>query len=196
MTTYDALSIIANDSFKSLFNGFALDLIKNTLNLYISDILFSGAISYLVFESKPTLIDSNLTLKFILLIACKFTSSFLTSPLDLIQTRLINQSSKSPRKYTTILKSLFLILGEEYTLTELYMTKILILPTLAHNFLQILFGHSLPLIADKVLRIRVRSLEGVYLQFLWGILELVCMLPVETVRKRYVNLLRSSCNLY
>ncbi|CAO3598224.1 unnamed protein product [Absidia cylindrospora] len=110
----------------------------------------------------------------------------LLSPLELIRTRLMVQSA-SPlhRKYKGPLHALRTILDEEGGLKGLFLNHNL-WPTVLYHTLTPLLQNSTPLVIDRVLRISANDSPFLYGLAELGLntLELMIMLPLETIRKR------------
>ncbi|EGF99716.1 uncharacterized protein MELLADRAFT_118235 [Melampsora larici-populina 98AG31] len=129
--------------------------------------------------------DPSLPLTFS--ISSYLLTGILLSPLDLIRTRLIVQSSQLRyRKYSGPIDGLKKIFKEEAGWTGLYFHSNLILPTILDNILRPAFHLSTPLLIERVLKID--RLERPVLHGLAGLafssLGLLLILPIETVRKR------------
>ncbi|KAI8073267.1 mitochondrial carrier domain-containing protein [Gongronella butleri] len=108
------------------------------------------------------------------------------SPLELIRTRLIVQSA-SPlhRKYKGPLHALRTILEEEGGLSGLYLNHNL-LPSVLYHALTPLLQNMTPIFIDRVLQINASDSPFLYglAELSLNTLELLIMLPLETIRKR------------
>jgi mitochondrial fusion and transport protein UGO1 len=127
---------------------------------------------------------------FLLPVASHLLTGFLLSPLDLIRTRLIVQSSlPQHRTYTGPLDALSQILRHEGGWNGIYFHPQLFIPTLLDNALRPLISLALPGLLTSYLGAAHVS-EDSY-PVLWGLVEflascggLLLTLPFETIRRR------------
>ncbi|EGF76891.1 hypothetical protein BATDEDRAFT_92293 [Batrachochytrium dendrobatidis JAM81] len=124
-----------------------------------------------------------------LLLASHAICGVLFSPLELIQTRQIVQtSSRYHRKYRYISSTLYTVLREEFPDKPfgIFFSCNLLFPTLAFHTLNPIFKFLGPLIIDRGLGLDQQESPFSYLfcEMAFGLLELIVMLPIETVRKR------------
>ncbi|ORX61560.1 mitochondrial carrier [Hesseltinella vesiculosa] len=127
------------------------------------------------------------------LVASHVFVGIILSPLELIRTRLIVQSA-SPlhRKYKGPLHALRTILEEEGGFRGLYLNHNL-LPTVLYHALTPLLQNITPIFIDRVLKINASDSPFVYglAELSLNTLELLIMLPLETIRKRLQCQIRS-----
>ncbi|TPX70184.1 hypothetical protein SpCBS45565_g01885 [Spizellomyces sp. 'palustris'] len=118
-------------------------------------------------------------------VASHAISSFILSPLDLVRTRLVVQTSNPyHRKYKGTLHAFRTIISEE-GFVSLYAGRHLI-PTLLHQTLKPLFHCSSAFVIENLLNISSEMSPFLYALAELGLkaVELVVMLPLETVRRR------------
>ncbi|CAO3590965.1 unnamed protein product [Absidia cylindrospora] len=130
------------------------------------------------------------------LVSSHLLVGILLSPLELIRTRLIVQSaSPLQRKYKGPVHALRTILEEEGGLKGLYMNHNL-WPTIFYHALTPLLRNTTPLIIDRVFRISANDSTFLYGLAELGLrtLELVLLLPLETIRKRLQCQLSNKAN--
>ncbi|KAH9813236.1 mitochondrial carrier domain-containing protein [Melampsora americana] len=183
------------EGFIALWKGQLTTFITDTLSSFIQPLMLSG-LSFL-FSNQISTTTSSLSLPLehhaypTLPLTFSVTSYLLTglllSPLDLIRTRLIVQSSQLRyRKYSGPIDALRQILKEEGGWSGIYFHSNLILPTILDNILRPAFHLSTPLLIERVLKID--RLERPVLHGLAGLglasVGLLFILPIETVRKR------------
>lgn len=120
-------------------------------------------------------------------LASRSLTTFLLSPLDLIRTRLIVQSS-SPRfrKYRGPWHALQHLIEEEGGLHSLYFHSNLFFPTLLEATFRPLLHLGVPLALDRLLRLRAEKSPLAYglAEFTLSTLSLLVILPIETIRRR------------
>ncbi|OZJ05177.1 hypothetical protein BZG36_02222 [Bifiguratus adelaidae] len=127
------------------------------------------------------------------LVASHLIVGVLLSPIEVIKTRLVVQTS-NPRykKYRGPVHGLRTMLAEEGGLKGLYLNHNL-LPTILYHTITPILGNTVPLIIDRVFGISAQDSPVA-----WGLaelglstLELLLTLPLETVRKRLHLQIRS-----
>ncbi|WFD35602.1 hypothetical protein MCUN1_002460 [Malassezia cuniculi] len=122
-----------------------------------------------------------------LLLASHSITGVLVSPLDLVRTRLIAQSTLPVhRKYTGPLDAFRKILSEEGGWRTTYLHPQLLIPTLLDCILRPLLSLSSPLIIENVLRVDPSTGPITYAlaELLFSTLALGITIPIETVRRR------------
>ncbi|KAG2223983.1 hypothetical protein INT45_013440 [Circinella minor] len=128
------------------------------------------------------------------LVGSNLIVGFLLSPLELIRTRLVVQSS-SPlyRKYRGPLHALKTILAEEGGLRGLYLSSHHLIPTILYHTITPLLQNTTPLIIDRLFKISANDSPFLYSLAELGLntLEVVITLPLDTIRKRMQCQIRS-----
>jgi fusion and transport protein UGO1 len=122
-----------------------------------------------------------------LLLSSHLLTGFIVSPLDLIRTRLIAQSTLSAhRKYSSPLHALRQILHEEGGWRSIYLHPNLLIPTILDYTIRPLFSLGTPLYIEHKLRLDPLTSPVRYslAEFLISNLSLLITLPIETVRRR------------
>lgn len=122
-------------------------------------------------------------------VASHLLTGFLLSPLDLIRTRLIVQSSSpSHQRYTGPIDALLQILRDEGGFKGIYLHPHLLLPTIIDNTLRPIVSLALPGLLAAYLGAHITEDTN---PLAWGIIELAgsCVgllvtLPFETIRRR------------
>jgi mitochondrial fusion and transport protein UGO1 len=115
------------------------------------------------------------------------TTGVLLSPLDLVRTRLIAQSSlKQYRAYTGPINALSDILREEGGFTSVYLHPQLLFPAILDNSLRPLLALALPVFLGRLFGVGDDSNPVVWsvIEFVAGCASLLITLPVETIRRR------------
>ncbi|KAJ3197027.1 hypothetical protein HK101_006490, partial [Irineochytrium annulatum] len=119
------------------------------------------------------------------LVASHALTGILLSPLELVRTRLIAQTSNPfHRKYYGTFDCLHKIIREEGPLA-LYSPRLLV-PTILHHTLQPLFRHGTALIIDRYLAISPDTAPLVHqlIEFALNVVEIAVLMPIETSRRR------------
>ncbi|KAJ1343851.1 hypothetical protein BSLG_001583 [Batrachochytrium salamandrivorans] len=130
----------------------------------VSDILSS--VLSIPMDDTPLSYSENPTAAAGLLVASHAISGILFSPLELVQTRRVVQTSKRHlRKYKSIWGTIATIIREEYPNRplDIFFSSNLLVPSLAFHILSPVFKYLGPLVIER---------------------ELAVMLPIETIRKR------------
>ncbi|KAG9127984.1 hypothetical protein FRC07_006578 [Ceratobasidium sp. 392] len=120
-------------------------------------------------------------------VASHLITGFILSPLDLVRTRLIVQSSLSThRTYSGPVSALRDIYHKEGGLAGMYMHPNLLIPTLIENTLRPLLSLSAPLFIARTLFITEESHPIAYqaAELLFSSATLLLTLPIETARRR------------
>lgn len=180
------------EGFIALWKGQLTTFVTDTLSSTLQPILLS-ALSIIFSSAAPSTISLPLehhaypALPLTFSVASYLFTGFLLSPLDLIRTRLIVQSSQLRyRKYSGPIHAFRQILREEGGWRGIYLHPALAVPALLDNLLRPALHLASPLVIDRVLKID--RLNRPVLHGLAGLglasLGLLLILPVETVRKR------------
>jgi len=186
-----------------------LSLWKGLLTTTIHDALFAGLqpVSYSLLQSVlspiiPSIASSALpsaSSSFLLPVASHTLTGFLLSPLSLVRTRLIIQSSLPRyRSYSGPLDALSQILTYEGGLYGVYLHPHLLIPTLLDCSLRALVPLALPrLIASYMgfgthLTPETHPLMWTGAELLGSLAGFLITLPVETVRRRLQAQVRGS----
>ncbi|GAA5976750.1 hypothetical protein JCM5350_007236 [Sporobolomyces pararoseus] len=187
-----------SEGFKSLWKGqftsFVYDTLSTSLQpslLSLITLLFSPFLSSLSYSfTNLPLIYSPKPLPLLILTTLSHTiTSLVLSPLDLVRTRLIVQSSQ-PRheKYSSLnpFKTLSTISKEEGGLSQTYFHPNLLIPTLLEGLLKPLLHLSIPLIITRYFKIEPSSspLSFSITELFLSSTSLLITIPLETVRKR------------
>lgn len=122
-----------------------------------------------------------------LLLTSHLVTGILVSPLDLVRTRLIAQSTLPPhRKYSSPWKALQQIVTEEGGWRTVYFHPNLFIPTLLDFTLRPLLSLGAPLLIEYNLRLDPTTSPVRYslAEFCISTASLLITLPIETVRRR------------
>jgi fusion and transport protein UGO1 len=142
----------------------------------------------LQFDDTPLMEAENVYSRFPLMISSHFLTGMLLSPLELIQTRMVVQTSrKGLRKYTSTFHAFTTILQEEFPNDYLGIitSPQLFIPSFIYHILNPIFQHSTPVILDRLVgATRDDSLLFAATEFGVSFVELLVMLPIETIRRR------------
>lgn len=120
-------------------------------------------------------------------VASHLITGFMLSPLDLVRTRLIAQTSLSNHKtYSGPVAALRDIYYKEGGLAGMYLHPNLLIPTLIENTLRPLLSLSAPLFIERTLFITEESHPVAYqtAELLFSSATLLLTLPIETARRR------------
>ncbi|KAL4401595.1 transmembrane transporter [Malassezia pachydermatis] len=170
---------------KGALTTFLLDVSTSTLQPILSGILSIFAPTALnpmpiAFSPKPLTTLS-------LLMTSHLLTGILVSPLDLVRTRLIAQSTlRQHRKYTGPLDALRTIFREEGGWRTTYLHPNLIVPTILDFLFRPLFALGAPLVIENVFHLDPSAVPISYALAELGLstLSLMITLPIETVRRR------------
>ncbi|KAJ2082874.1 hypothetical protein H4R24_001266 [Coemansia sp. RSA 988] len=173
----------------SMFKGAFTQWVYEMLHLLLQPTL-EGLLNEMLglYDNAPlsTYIDSSAP-SALTLVASSVAVGWLLSPLELLRTRLIVQSS-SPihRKYRGLIHGLRTIAREEGGLRSLYFSPFNLVPTLVKHTLDPIFRNMGSFAIDRVAGIdpydhpTAFALGGL----VWKTISAVVMLPVDTVRTR------------
>ncbi|GAA5873217.1 hypothetical protein JCM16303_001055 [Sporobolomyces ruberrimus] len=182
------------EGYQSLWKGQLTTFIYDTLStslqpafLSFLTLLFSP-LSTPAFTSLP-LIYSPRPLPFLLFTTLSHTlTTLLLSPLDLVRTRLIVQSSQpSHQKYSgNPLSTLRTIILEEGGLSQTYLHPNLLYPTLLEGTLRPFLHFSIPLLITRYIGIEPSTspLSFSIFELVLSSASLLLTIPLETIRKR------------
>ncbi|GAA5838719.1 hypothetical protein JCM3766R1_001570 [Sporobolomyces carnicolor] len=195
---WDMIKAIARwngEGYRSLWKGqlttFVYDTIATSLQpafLSLLTLIFSP-LSVPSFTSLP-LIYSPRPLPLLLFTTFSHAlTTFVLSPLDLVRTRVIVQSSQpSHRKYSgaTPISTLRTILVEEGGFRTTYLHPNLLYPTLIESILKPLLHLSIPLVITRYLHIEPSTSPFLYAttELVLTSASLLVTIPFETIRKR------------
>lgn len=138
-------------------------------------------------DTIPLLHLDNVTPNISTIVVSHLVIGLLLSPLEIIRTRLVVQSS-SPlfSKYKGPINAFRTMLHEEGGLRGIYLTSKNLFPTLLYHTITPLLSCSTPLIIARLLHISPADSPILYgaAEFTLSTLALLVMLPIETIRKR------------
>jgi mitochondrial fusion and transport protein UGO1 len=100
---------------------------------------------------------------------------------------VVQTSKRGKRKYKSMLDALLTIVQEEFPheYFGIVTSPPLFIPSLIFHFLSPIFQHSTPIVLDRLFGATSEdSLLFVITEFSISLLELVVLLPIETIRKR------------
>lgn len=120
-------------------------------------------------------------------VASHLITGFILSPLDLVRTRLIAQTSlTSHRTYSGPVAALREIYHKEGGLAGMYLHPNLLIPTIIENTLRPLLALSAPLFIERTLFVTEESHPVAYqaAELLFSSATLLLTLPIETARRR------------
>jgi fusion and transport protein UGO1 len=164
---------------------FVLDVSTLTIQPIISSILALAAPSALT--SLPLPYAPHPYRSLTLLLASHLFTGIILSPLDLVRTRLIAQSTlPAHRKYTSLWNALSQISKEEGGWKTTYLHPNLFIPTLLDFTFRPLLSLSAPLLIEHKLRLDPLTSPVTYslAEFCISSASLIITLPIETVRRR------------
>lgn len=137
-------------------------------------------------DTIPLFQLDNVTPNITTMVFSHLVIGFLLSPLEIVRTRLVIQSS-SPlcRKYHGTFHALKTMFLEEGGLKGVYLSKNLI-PTLFYHTITPLISCSTPLVIARLLRISAADSPILYgvAELTLSTIGLLILLPIETIRKR------------
>lgn len=169
---------------KGVFTTFVLDLATQALQPVVSGVLslFTSSV-----HSMPIVFSPRPLATLGLLLSSHLITGFLVSPLDLVRTRLIAQSTlPQHRKYAGLADALQTILREEGGWRTTYLHPNLLVPTLLDFLFRPLFALGAPLVLENVFRLDPNTVPISYAlgELVVSTLSLLVTLPIETVRRR------------
>ena len=177
---------------------------KGTLTSSIFDLSFSTIQPFILSTFSTVFLPSN-TLSFLPIQQLPYplkpflvhmlahtTTSILLSPLDLVRTRMIVQSTSatssgvSRRAYTGPIDALRKISKNEGGWQHMWTHPNLLFPTIIESSLKSLLQLLGPLVIERVFNISIDSRPATYAicEVLWSISSMLFTLPIETVRRR------------
>ncbi|CAH7681225.1 mitochondrial carrier domain-containing protein [Phakopsora pachyrhizi] len=151
----------------------SLNLTNNSTNSLISSISIQH-------QAHPTL-------PLCLSISSYLITGLILSPLDLIRTRLIVQSSQLRHKtYSSPLDCLKKLIRNEGGLRNLYLDQTLLFPAVLDNLLRPIIHLGMPLVIERWFGIDRSNdlMKYSLIEFGLNSLGLLVILPIETIRKR------------
>ena len=170
---------------KGSFTTFVIDVATSTIQPMVSSILSLAAPSALTLLPLPYAPHPYRSLT--LLATSHLLTGIVVSPLDLVRTRLIAQSTlPAHRKYTTPWNALSQILEEEGGWKTTYLHPNLFIPTLLDYSFRPLLTLSAPLLIEHNLKLDPITNPVSYslAEFCISSASLLLTLPIETVRRR------------
>ncbi|KAG0184841.1 hypothetical protein DFQ28_010354 [Apophysomyces sp. BC1034] len=176
------------EGWKSLLKGQRVTWIYEMLRVFLQPSLERSLndLFGLYDDTIPLMHLDNVTPNMTTLVASHLAVGILLSPLEIIRTRLIVQSS-SPLscKYKGIMHALLTMCREEGGLRSVYLSYNLI-PTILYHIITPLISSSTPLIIDRVLHISASDSPISYgaAELAFSTLGLIITLPLETIRRR------------
>ncbi|WFD02088.1 hypothetical protein MOBT1_000767 [Malassezia obtusa] len=170
---------------KGTLTTFLLDVSTNTIQPMITGILSLFAPAALnampiAFSPKPFTTLGLLTLSHVV-------TGAIVSPLDLVRTRLIAQSTlPSHRKYAGPFEALRTILREEGGWRTTYFTPLLFIPTVLDYLFRSVLTLGAPLLIENTFHLDPSAVPVSYAlsELAISTLSLCITLPIETVRRR------------
>ncbi|GAA6064455.1 hypothetical protein JCM10212_004439 [Sporobolomyces blumeae] len=179
------------EGWASLWKGqvatFIYDTISTTLQPTLLSCLTLVFLPASSFSSLPLIYSPRpLPLLFFSTLSHTLTTVFL-SPLDLVRTRLIVQSSQpAHRKYSNPISALRTICLEEGGLSTCYLHPNLLWPTVIEGVVRPLLHLATPLIITRYLHLEPSSspLSFALSEFVLSSASLLVTIPLETIRKR------------
>ncbi|OSD05896.1 mitochondrial carrier [Trametes coccinea BRFM310] len=173
----------------ALWKGLFTTAVQNALSAALQPLIYSLLQS--IFSPLSPSLSSLGTPSVLLPVASQVLTGFLLSPLDLIRTRLIVQSSvPRHRTYSGPLDALRQILAHEGGLRGAYLHPHLLIPTLLDSTLHALVPLTLPgLVAAQLglgahITPETHPVQWNVAELLGGVLGSLVLLPFETVRRR------------
>ncbi|PWN92530.1 mitochondrial carrier [Acaromyces ingoldii] len=170
---------------KGSLTTFVLEMATSTLQPIVTTVLSVFSPSALTPLPLPYAPHPYRSLS--LLVVSHLVTGILVSPLDLVRTRLVVQSTLPPhRKYRSPWDALRQILHEEGGWRTIYLHPNLLIPTVLDFTLRPLLSLSAPILIEHKLRIDPNTSPVAYAlaDFVLSTLALVFTLPIETVRRR------------
>lgn len=175
----------------SLWKGQLTTLIMETLSSTMQPFLYSCLAAALLRDSPfitlPLVHIPSPLKAFGVTILSHVVTSYLLSPLDLVRTRLVAQSSQTRhKKYSGPLDALKQIQEEEGGLRNIYFHSALWVPAILDSTFRSFFHLGIPLFIERKLRITPDSNSIIYglAEFTFSTFSLLFTLPIETVRRR------------
>ncbi|OZJ04111.1 hypothetical protein BZG36_02862 [Bifiguratus adelaidae] len=163
--TYEMLHVFIQPSIEGTLNDF-FDLYDDTIPLVHLD---------RVGPNIATLVFSHAAVGFML------------SPLEIVRTRLIVQSSKpDSKKYGGMVSALSTIVSEEGGFYSLYLHNNYLIPTILYHTVKPLMAALTPLVVSRWLRISPSDAPITFQSAVLAmhICQLLILMPIETIRKR------------
>ncbi|KAI8993208.1 mitochondrial carrier domain-containing protein [Pilobolus umbonatus] len=176
------------EGWRSLFKGQRVSWVYEMLRTILRPALENSLndLFGLYDDTIPLIHLDNVTPKITTLVVSHVVIGLLLSPLEIVRTRLIVQSS-SPlcSKYKGCFHALRTMIQEEGGIRGLYLSQNL-LPTLFYHTITPLLSCSTPLIIARILHISPADSPILYgaAEFALSTAGLLLMLPIETIRKR------------
>jgi fusion and transport protein UGO1 len=175
----------------SLWKGQLTTLIMETLSSSIQPFLFSCLAAAILRDSPfitlPLVHIPSPVKPFAVTVLSHVVTGYLLSPLDLIRTRLVAQSTQTRhKKYTGPVDALKQLSEEEGGLKTIYLHSTLWIPTILDSAVRTIFHLGVPLLIERKLRITPDSNTIIYglAEFTLSTFSLLFTLPIETVRRR------------
>ena len=166
---------------------FCMETLSSSLQPAFFSILASLFLRDVPFSNLPLIHIPSPVRPFFVNIFSHVLTGYLVSPLDLIRTRLIVQSSlPRHRKYTGPIHAFKQITAEEGGLKTVYTHTSLVIPAVLDATFRSIFTVGLPLFLERRLHITVDGNPIIYglAEFAFSTASLLVILPIETVRRR------------
>ncbi|WFD29617.1 hypothetical protein MSPP1_000627 [Malassezia sp. CBS 17886] len=170
---------------KGTLTTFLLDLSTSTLQPIVSGIM--SVLAPWAMTAMPIAFSPYPVTTLSLLLTSHLITGVAVSPLDLVRTRLVVQStSPKHRRYGGPLDALRKLTREGGGLRALYLTPNLLVPTLLDYTFRPLMALGAPLLIENVLHLDPSSVPISYAvaELVLSTLSLIVTLPIETVRRR------------
>ncbi|EGO28440.1 hypothetical protein SERLADRAFT_458839 [Serpula lacrymans var. lacrymans S7.9] len=180
------IATFRGEGWLALWKGLLTSCIHDVISTNLQPVI-DNVIQSLFFSASPAFQQPPLLLP----IASHLITGFLLSPLDLVRTRLIVQSSMSRHKtYSGPIDALSDIIANEGGVKGLYLHPHLLIPTILDNTLRPLVHIMMPsLIASNLglgphVAVDTHPIAWGLAEFAGGCIGLLLTLPIETVRRR------------
>jgi fusion and transport protein UGO1 len=186
-----SLARFPNEGYLALWKGqlttFMIDSLSTTIQPVLQSILSSGFLPSDLLPTLPLIHSPHPGLPLVVATASHAITGILLSPLDLVRTRLIAQSSMpAHRKYRGPLHALRTIFNEEGGALSAYFHPTLFIPALLDSTIRPLLHIAAPLVIERSLGISRSDSPLAYglAELALGVTSLLVTLPIETVRRR------------
>lgn len=167
---------------------FVSEMMSSAIQPFFYSVLTSTFLSNSPFSSLPLVHNPYPGQPLLLAVSSHVITSVLLSPLDLIRTRLIVQSSQGRyKKYSGPMDAFTKINEEEGgILSTCYTHSNLLFPTLLDSTFRTLFHLGIPLFIERRLLLgrETHSILFLLAEFVLSTASLLVTLPIETVRRR------------
>jgi fusion and transport protein UGO1 len=186
-----ALVRFPNEGYLALWKGqlttFIIDSVSTSVQPVLQSLLSSLFLPSNLLPTLPLIHSPHPSLPLVVATASHAITGLLLSPLDLVRTRLIAQSSMpAHRKYRGPLHALRTIFAEEGGALSAYFHPTLLVPALLDSTIRPLLHIATPLVIERSLGISRADAPLAYglAELGLGVASLMITLPIETVRRR------------